>query len=373
MQSSTKAMTPTTDEHHWRARLRQLAGVSPFWFGVTLSVVLLVLNVPGQYVYEVDPFESGKYGPHFESLDRHVEHGAPWTYLRRDATVLISTSGRTSGWPTWWNIWNNSRTFYPAALVADGLVAATAVWVGLRVLRWRYAQRLRWWQLSLGDMVFGMTVFAAVVGYVCWVRSEYLREQRIIARLETLAAEKEESTVVLITVETVPGGPTFLREVFGDSALRWFDRVAIIEADAAHLSDVVQLRHLKAVRLHGDMDPERGISELLKCETLEGIDFLWLGYARGTLRIPYLPTVRVVNLYENEVDPRDLLNLPNVEHLELGHTNISEADVPILCQLKRLKVLSLPFTPSPEAAAQLRRALPECDFGPFPEVFMPGP
>lgn len=346
------------------AKLRSLAPklhVSTYVIVGLVAVVLLLLNIPGQWIVGPDIFATGKYGPHF-GVYEHCEHGWPSTYLWRQSSSP-------------WKLLERIEQFSVAGLLADVAIALGLLFVsGLLFEAWR-RRRNRFLQFHLGDLLVFTAFVAVVAGILATYRHQYRRELRALESIEKTESRTEWGIPVNERVDWQPGGPSWLRNVLGDRPFRIFDRVVGIDAADEELRHVVKLRNLKVVRLFIFSASNRQLELLQQCPHLEALDLCFAyvddegeeklddeGYlVEPCLRLPRLPSVRGINLYGAAFRGEGLEHLTSIEVLDLTDTDVDDEALSALRALTHLKDLSLAGTEVTNAGLRHLSALSQLE------------
>ncbi|MBX3414193.1 MAG: hypothetical protein KF708_16005 [Pirellulales bacterium] len=342
---------------------------SSFVFLVIAVGVVLFLNLPGQILVGPDIFQDGKYGPHFEYYE-HAEHGWPFTYLWRETVTL---SGPPFWWLSTWNVFEGVRHFSLLYLIADvaiGLIAASAA--ALLFERWR-GRRERLVQFRIRDLLLIVGVLSAIATVLAYHRSQHLAEQNTLRTVESTHIPDVTWGPIAQRVRWQPSGPSWLRVLIGDWPFASFDRVISIDASGINLEQVATLRRLKVVRIMGNVS-DRQLQALERLRQLEALDmcFAYVDEAdhetdgedgvESYIRLPHMPKLRGLNLYEAAFNGDGLENIPSIEVLDLSGTDIGDDSIPTLSTLTKLKQLALYDTKfSNEGIERLRRSLPSCN------------
>ncbi len=338
--------------------------LSSFVFFALVVVVLLLLNLPGQIVLEPNIFREGKYGPHFE-VDEYCEHGWPLVYMRREAVMLEES-------PYWrlslWNVFEGVEWFKVNFLIADIVIGVIMAGASVCLFeRWR-RRRERLLQFYVSDLLL-LTVFVAIgTAVFVFYRSQHATEQKALQAIDDSGNP---------LVDWQKGGPSWLRNLFGDGLFECFDYVVGIDLHGVDLSHAEKLRHLRVVRIY-TLRSTRELSVLEQLPQLVALDMCscsagfdldghqvvdeYGNAVRPYITLPRLPQLRGLNLNGAAFRGDGLENIPGIEMLDLSETDVDDDSIPALIELSELKVLKLWGTGISDAGvARLRKALPECN------------
>jgi hypothetical protein len=389
MVQMTKAPNDVQPTRPWR----RLHG-SAYVVLLLAAAVLFLLNVPGQYTVHVDmserePFERLRHlGIGFE----RIEHGWPWSWLVRDEThdhIDPATNERR-----FTKIWSFSEDFHSfSGWALFGNILAACLVLAVVTVSFEYWRRQRYhiWQLRVTDLLALTAVVAAGVAYGMHFKREFDREVAACIKVGIPIDETGRRYTVMCGTgiplhERSRGGPSWLRELWGEEFPPWFDRLVFVQTlengewlrdlrglEVLHLSvlnleetidlDVLsELPRLRAVSIEcafiqpaeTDAEQERmgraleaWIAALNACPRLE-----WLGIEaycgdEWMTALCLLPRLRGVILRHSLVTDeglRHLVRLPRVEHLDLGRTMISDEGMQHVAKVKRLKSLAIDAT-----------------------------
>lgn len=377
-----------------RRPLRPRLHLSTLLVTATAGAIFLLANVPGQLAFDPGIGIQGKRGPHFEG-DVRCEHGWPSVFLHRRGVQVNA--------PPWWrlSLWNlreGVERFSLRSLLWDvgiGILCLAIVAVAFEA--WRRRRRAVY-QLHLADLFLLLAAGAAALSFLAVHRARYRAQQRVLAVIEQGRDPEQWRGPISEFVDWEPGGPTWLRNLLGDGSFRTFDRVVAMYLEGTELRHGVDLPSLKVVRLPLAGLTNEQLKSLEQLPQLEALDmcFAWQRHdedqreaesdeAAEYIRLPRLPQLRGINLYDAAFRGDGLEHLVNIEMLELTDTDVDDNAVRKLVHCKRLKFLSLAGTPvtdrsveslkqlrsldvlclgrnlSDQAVEELRKALPNCE------------
>jgi hypothetical protein len=218
-------------------------------------------------------------------------------------------------------------------------------------------------------------VVSAAAAIFAFHRSQHAAEKSILQAIQnTEDPSIQWSGTISDRVEWRPGGPSWLRQLVGDRPFQPFDRVVGIDTSGVELKHVVKLRHVKVVRI-GNVS-NRQLKMLEDLPHLGALDMCYAnlddegqelidedGYViEQYFRLPRMPKLRGLNLYDTAFRGDGLHNVPSIEVLELTGTDIGDDSIPALSTLTNLRELSLYGTSiSDSGIDRLREALPDCE------------
>jgi hypothetical protein len=241
-------------------------------------------------------------------------------------------------------------------VIADLLVGTSlAFGAGLAWQAWR-RRRYSIWRFSLIELLLLLTGVAVAAGILTAYRAGHRRELAILAEIEKrdllrATAHDPFRWTTKYNVIWRRGGPSWMRELFGEARLRIFDRVEWIEVDGAMLDLAVELRHLKAIYIEDEIT-NRHFANLSHCRNLEAITVspvatLRLENAQTAsgdeefLRLPLIPKLRAISLYGFSFRGEGLDKLPALEHACLAETEIDRAGLRALAKSADVRFLDL--------------------------------
>ncbi|MCE9525242.1 MAG: hypothetical protein K8R36_04225 [Planctomycetales bacterium] len=360
------------------------------WVFVTLcAVVLLLLNVPAHEVHEFVVDNGGQYGPDFRNFGYHFEHGWPVAYLWQEPFVPSPPSGGL-GWnqlPV--SRWDFSTCVTRASwlgLTANvgGGVVTLAVFGMLFEIRRRHRQNI--WQFTLQDLGLLVMLIAIPLGMVAAKLASHQRDVELVSSLRSGYVKKDGSPV-FVGEHGIwqPQQPAWLSSLLGNR----LDRIVQIDLDSQQLAEASQLTALQSLTLWGPVSNQQ-LQLLENYPRLEGLDFHWAGgpsnepeqfdsegfQIETKFRLPNLPRLRGLNMYETsfagdglehltalevlclmdtETDDRSipsLLKMTDLRILWLDHTKVTSQGIRALSQLKRLEILWLGRTAADDDAVR---------------------
>jgi hypothetical protein len=374
------------------------------------TVVLFLLNVPGQYEpYVGAPLEEERLFGDQRIVRERLEHGWPFCYLIRDDRYFVKRPDESEPRPTAiWSFTEDFVSFDPWRLTGDVLAALCAVGiVGLLAEYWR-RQRHAIWQMRVSDLLGITAIVAGAIWYVQRTQRDYEREQSAIQHLRLSVRDYSQfrgdpvSSPVSVRSH---GGPTWLRSLMGERFPKMFDRLILLDdvtfawslrdeaerisafkdlralnvmiaaSPAPQLARVAILKGLEAIRLTGVFDVSR--NDLLDQELaavlppLAELPNLWFvdgaggGFGDRTLKVlAALPQLRVLKLSWSSMTDDGLAALAQcqtLEELSLANIRISDASLARLQRLPRLRNLSLYLCPISDAGFEQLAQFPSLE------------
>lgn len=199
-------------------------------------------------------------------------------------------------------------------------------------------QKLRWWQVSLRSLLFGLFVLSLPLGYVASERRNSERGMAAVRALEKLDAR------ISYDYE-IPRRSAIMRALLGDDSYKTVYSVSygyylddnITDADLAPLTEFTSIGLL---RLTNSRVTDSGLRQIALLGTLNGLQL------NGT---------RVTDSGMEYVRP-----LRELELLDLNNTSITDGGLPNFYELNKLKVIDLSNTRVTDiGVTNLKRALPK--------------
>jgi hypothetical protein len=349
--------------HKW-CRLRY----ATVGFAVAMLCIVLLANLPGQNVLRLKPFDDVDLNPYYE-------HGWPVAYLRRE--VPFSREPPKSCW----QLATDVESFSAGPLCLDLLIGACGI--GLATFAFDYWQRHRrtGWRLSLAEGFALMTAIAGVCIWFGYEKRAFDAEQLAIQEIQALTKEH-------VRFQYHRRGPTFLRELMGDTLFRYLDRVAESWSINEHpvfagrfpyltslqpqllgpeeIASISKLRQLRALDLFGtheieksrqhpgqscltDLPPMPSLQYFATTAELSGGDLDWLAKYSSLTNIA---------LYRSESNA-DLARLQGLRNLQSASLNcsepFSEETLEFISHWKDLQVLYLDGRVTADGLAHLKR------------------
>ena len=228
----------------------------------------------------------------------------------------------------------------------------------------RRRPRRKWWRIArwfVYPLLLVSLIFGGCIGWCYW---EWKREQPVIA----WASQQRNGFAV-----TRPIGPDWLQKHAG----RW--RWMLERVDRLYASDVLprkarqisfsRLGHIQRLFLSGPLSGPSGIDNALMSEIgqLRGLQDLSLVNSSVTDEgLFYLSGCRSLQELEMRGSPVGIKGLhslhgPKLIRLDLSGTETGDDALHVLKRMTKLQWLNLwPTSVSPAAAAELKRALPNC-------------
>ena len=326
-------------------------------FLLLLVAVMLLANIPGQVILAPDIYSDGKYGPHFEGMVETCHHGWPCTFLVRESVVVgTPPSLRLSLWNLAEGVVSLDWTRLAVDLCISLLVLFTA---GVMFEYWRRRHR-HLLQFHLIDIMAAVLLVGCGLSY--WAANEQCRNDQEKSVKQIRQESNAEGCWGPPTCE--PGGPTWARRIFGGRPFAPFDRVIAIdiEVDGATIPRLSSLHTLKVLGVWGNVTNQQ-LDALRDFPQLEALDLYSVGPAsegsddepdahQRYLRMPRLPHLRGLNLYEAAFRGDGLEQLTGIEVLELSYTDITDEGMTKLADLRNLKILHLGGTKVTDAGLQ---------------------
>jgi len=316
------------------------------------TLVAIFVNLPAVEVPHAG-LHDGKYGPHFECVADY-EHGWPLRYSQREPAIpVVPQPARPPYWieRSAWLPWDGPKYFDLNALIIDLIVAiGTVVCVALAAQWWR-SRRRAIWQVRILDFL-GLL---AAIGFFCaWVGQPRLRQLSEDRMIEARARDREREGISISPFST---SHYIERDV---AVPAWLPK-SIRERYRAHFGQVIEF-HADgdariATRFHSLLvldrpEPNAHLADTLRrLPQLEAIDWCKGGtydpatqHHGGLERLPSMPRLRGINLYETDADDADvawLAKCPNLERICLFDTEVTDAGMRHLTSLKRLRILEV--------------------------------
>jgi len=301
-----------------------------------LTVVLGLLNVPGQEITEPDmvsgPPREGAYFSTYLTL----HHGWPMT------AVVRATSGiyppRVS---SVWNLTDDVVAVEHFAIAVDaGVAAGILVLGGFLFQTWR-TRRGTWRQFRLAELM-GVVLLVAI-------GVQRFAAERAAARAERSALDEiEEDSDVWSSFDVQPAGPTWLRQLLGDSLFDDRDRAVELDLYGSDIRAALPLQRLKVIHVHESVTTAE-LELLNRFPDLVAVD---LSDAPGgpsgvggndyvPHKIPRLAQLRGLKLYGTNFSGDGLENLPRLEVLDLSNTYVADDDLKNVARMRNLRELDL--------------------------------
>jgi Leucine-rich repeat (LRR) protein len=277
-------------------------------------------------------------------LNPHIDHGWPWTFIRRgiaDADLSSDPSFGLEGdvWdyvkavkPS--SLWTLNRTVEEirwSCLAGDVLTAAIILAVGAGLFELR-RRRTRLFQVRAVELI-GLSVLLSI-GLICLAAQIQQRRQEQYA-LKRLVYE---------SYQTERAGPHWLRQLIGPRWFRVFDHVAdlYLHEDGERPELLSSLQYLRAIHCKS-----LGATRYLeRPDRLEVLDcFASDPQLDGIRRMPNLQVLLLYPLDEQEITNRGLANLTGLSQLRMLYlhgTGINDEGLAYLAGLSRLQILCLP-------------------------------
>jgi hypothetical protein len=328
------------------------------WFCVSLAAACLLLaNLPAQEVLRPDLKADGKYGPHFQCR-KEGQHGWPLTFLWRRPVYVPGPP-----WSVRWSIWSLTDGVTDCSLLALAIDLAIAAGVLAIVAfaadAWRKTHPSLT-QLQLKELLVIVSLLAGASAWVHAARNEYLTEQRI---LQTIEAKQNWGA----SETWQRGGPTWLRNLIGDHAFEWFDRVVQIdlEGEAVPIDEASRLRSLRVLRLSaGSTILVADVAKLQRLHDLVALDLCsvclrdpeppadtdWTAENEAHSsdpafeRLSKVTSLQGINLYDGLISGTGLAKLStltNMRVLDLTDTDVDDEGLPAIGKMRKLQSLSL--------------------------------
>lgn len=345
MPEETKAAAkPSRPWYRW--------GRATYCVAALVAAVLVFFNVPGEIVFTPDLALDGKYGPHFEFTDDCL-HGWPATYLRREAGFLQD--------PPYWEMWNlleGVEEFSALSLFSNAAVAVLVAFLAGTLFEiWRRRRR-RLYHLHLIDLLILVSVLAVCGAVYSANRAEFRAEQAVLRSIEESQDPIVKSHIrIEQLVDWQLGGPSWLRHRGIDAPFAVLDRVMGAEATGEELEEVRRLHNLRVVRIVGPAS-NRQLQLLEELPNLQALDMSWVDvddegvihvdddgvWLKEYFRLPNLPRLRGLNLYDTPFCGEGLENIPAIETLDLSGTDVDDHAAQKLAGLHQLRNLCLEGT-----------------------------
>lgn len=318
---------------------------------------MFLLIVPGQYAtsFHLCRMEIQAY---YSEPETYYAHGWPLRYLDRSLAYRIQRGNQLID-ANAWDIGFGVEEFRWWALLIDLLVAAGVILGSALLFEYWRRQRRQLWQFHIGDMLALALVVSLGGAYFVHQRAQHRHELVILETIDQFPNSDGWVEPFHERVAWRRGGPTWMRQLFGNAWPGMFDRVIEVsidkEAEALHLTG---LRHVRAV--HAFDISNEGLNEIAKLPRLEILT--WSSWDSAVvLRLPPMPQLRGLNLQRTKFSGDGLENVPNLEELVIKDTDVRDSSVPAICRMRKLRILwARGCRISPDGFEQIRQALPDC-------------
>ena len=358
-----------------RMRLPKLR-ISTVMFLLLVAAGLLLVSIPGQIVEEPILNLCGQSEPTY-GLEKMCHHGWPFAFLVRVATKTpTSPFGRLSlpASPSLrlslWNLPEGIVRWSAWRLVADILVALLLLLAaGTMFERWR--RRRGRFQLCLIDIFVISTAVACGFAYWATQAAERNRQAETVKQLKLSGMLGVAENKDLVT--WLRGGPSWLREWFGDRPFAGCDRVIDVYVAGEALARLSQLPNLKVVHVGLSGLSNRQIDLLRELPQLEALHMHFAAICHeekgngpvcklvvdknAYIRLPPLPRLRALSLFAAHFRGEGLEGLAGIEVLDLGRTNVGDDAMPKFEAMQNLKSLSLARTDITDAGLEHLKGL----------------
>jgi hypothetical protein len=344
------------------------------WIVVTLLAAGLIFwNIPGNL----------RRSPPDESL----EHGWPWTYLRREAVMQSPISPQKGSGYTFnrispWSLWEKVESFEPLWLAADVVVIAALCVAAGAMFEWRRRKGL--WQWRITDLLFATLVIAGALGYGVALRRGHDADERLLSTIR--GSERS------INGQFQYVGPTWLTRSEPPDDFLEYSRCVQVYIDASQRYDkLANFPKLRGVWICRGRTTNARLHVLAEIRRLEHLGFqgTWLTDDESSIELPLLPHLQSLHVEQSQFDDesmkgvermsklrrvklsgtkvsdeglRHLVNLTHLRRLTIREPDVSDASLPILKGFSRLKQLDIQGTRiTPQGIAELKLALPNCE------------
>lgn len=298
-------------------------------FAIVMACMVLLANLPGQNVLRLKPSEDSYLYPFFE-------HGWPVVYLSRN---LPNSRGEPI---SCWYLTRDVESFSAGSLCLDLLMGACGVVLTVFVFdRWQRHRRTGW-RLSLAEVFVLMTAIAGVFIWFGYEKRAFDTEQLAIQEIQGIAEGHAR-------FDYHQRGPTFLRELVGDTPFHFLDRVAASEEINDHSDYAGRFPYLTILQ-RPSLGPEE-ITSISKLRRLRALDLFGSFKISGSVQhpgqgcladLPPLPSLQyfaaTVELSEGELDW--LAKCSSLAHIGLYRSE-SNADLARLKGLTNLQTAEL--------------------------------
>ncbi len=274
-----------------------------------------------------------------------LKHGWPWVYIERrmDWGSEWWNPSRDDGYPpagiygvpwlatTAWAVGAGQRVAVSWA-AALGDLAILGAWFACvaAVAEWRRNRRAHVWQVSLSELLAGLSMAAVAMGWMAWSQRVHQREQAYVSELED--PDEDYDSLVYVDKECI--APTFVQHLLGNELL----------------PDFLWRANEAAILLFGDVAPE---------------ETAWL--QRHLVKLEGITTIQLDNV-EAESMPvmlAQLATLPQLRKLDFEYNyelRIDARQATCLAAIKQLREIVLPNREQLDGDAReiLAQELPAC-------------
>ncbi|HVX11513.1 MAG TPA: hypothetical protein VHC22_10050 [Pirellulales bacterium] len=328
------------------------AGLRP-WYRLHASTWVVVAAVTCGVVFVEIPAEVTVHYIHYADRYTEYKHGWPWVYLEHStgydfSDPLNSIEADAIPWlhAVCWNVAAphkpESTRYRPRYIAPDVLVGLLLICVAGFLAEWRRRRR-RVWQFSLGELLIGVLLSAAALG---WWRYRQDGRKKLFedARMpESRSPLGIRDTTTSISFDFGYAGPAWLARLVGKGPLEAFnapvaafilgnDPVPAIRELSKRKRMTVYLRQISVSHFY--FEGEVRLADLDE----ESIRVL-----------TQLPSVQTISIYACRLDDRALHRLaemPNLRKLDLDRCGgMTEAGIACLRASRHIEVLQLRETP----------------------------
>ncbi|HZL91135.1 MAG TPA: hypothetical protein VFB96_22400, partial [Pirellulaceae bacterium] len=359
MSASSATPAPTAAPRGWLSLLTGRWHRSSWVVAAVMLLFLVFCNLPGQTVTHVDIN-----GSEWKSIDSPIEHGWPFTWAVRPGYAAYIGIGMPSfNAPNCWEFWNDATVYIWTALAADAfvVVALTLISAGTFEL-WRRA-RARVWQLHLRDILIVVLLISLAGGWYTRKQQRHARDLRLtegdgLTSMPGMPATPNAHGIAWHSDSL--GGPTWVRQLFGEKHFQFLDRVVEVGVDRDGLAWLGELTDVRVVSVVGGIT-SRSLSHLERVPRLEVLNLIEARHepeyeadigrffphygdeppadTTPRLKLPAMPRLRRLTIQDARVE--GLAALPALEVLDWRG---APADQPLFEQLAantRLRKVSL--------------------------------
>ena len=272
--------------------------------------------------------------------------GWPWTYMRTKRERWLPLFYRQDG----------VEWISAPAVVGNAHVAFAAALIGGKLLARRFASRRKWWQFALFDLVAGMTVAAAALGWWYLPAQRNRQEARVLSRLgpRHVWNQRTGSREVPRNVIWQPGPTDWLSEFTDDPWLPQTARIVAMETYDDRMREITNIRGVRVLRITGETT-DLEINLLDQLPSLEILDISNVAVRQDhggwldppAYRLDYalrLPRLKRLFCQGNVLQGSDLADFAALEELHLAGSVLDDESIQAIARLKSLRILDLAGT-----------------------------
>lgn len=322
---------------------------------IMLGCFLVIENIAGDYVVRPDIFTIGQYGPHFQT-EAVYQHGFPFTYLWRSTPEQLTVGSVSAVW----SVRKHVTRFEPLHLAANLIIGLIVVWLTFFLCTKLLKSKKCLLQISAMELLLIVGVLASCAGVYSHARTIHLHELSIVQKIGASDARD---------IVWKRRGPSWLRQIVGDTLFRAFDRVVAVRIEGNQLEHATALREVKVVWIN-DYVSDSQLRALTELPHLEALDLSFVILVEEAevvdehgvvleqyLTLPQMPKLRGLNLHGTAFRGDGLAKLRSIEVLDLTDTDIDDESIDALLSLSNLKRLLISETDVSDGAVKRLRVL----------------